>query len=205
MRLGPKSKIAVLGVCCGVLAGCATTEGNQQLLGAGIGTIIGCGIGYAIGGAEGCAIGSALGGAAGWGAVAQYQARQVRSVAQDQAIYGLTEPVSTTQIQIRKGSASPSTVTPGSTVQIDTDYSVLMPAATAAQGTDVQESFVLKKDGKVLTTSTPKTFRRAAGGWVATKKLPIPKNAQAGTYVVETKVQAGTSYDTDESVFIVGS
>ena len=40
---------------------------------------------------------------------------------------------------------------------------------------------------------------------MATKTLPIPQNAEPGTYVVETKVQAGSSYDTDEAVFIVGS
>ena len=94
---------------------------------------------------------------------------------------------------------------PGTNVQIDTDYSLLMPTGTAAQGADVQESFSLKKDGKVLTTSAPKILSPPAGGWVATKKLPIPQNAEPGTYVVETKVQAGSSYDSDEAVFIVGS
>jgi hypothetical protein len=188
------------------MSGCATGEGNQQLFGAGIGTALGCGIGYALGGAKGCAIGSALGAASGWGVVAQYQATQVRSAAQDQAIYGVTEAVTANKVQIRKGAATPSTVRAGTKVQIDTDYSLLMPTATAAQGAaDVQESFTLKKDGKVLTNSAPKTFRRASGGWVATNKLPIPQNAEAGTYVVETKVQAGSSYDTDETVFIVAS
>ncbi|MGH8478664.1 MAG: hypothetical protein ACREXK_03555 [Gammaproteobacteria bacterium] len=199
------SKITALALCCGALSGCATGEGNQQLLGAGLGTALGCGIGYAIGGDAGCAVGGALGAAAGWGVVAQYQATQVRSATQDQAIYGVTEPVIANKVQIRKGTATPSTVTPGSKVQIDTDYSLLMPPGTAAQGADVQESFTLKKDGKVLTNSAPKTFRRASGGWVATNKLPIPRNAEPGTYVVETKVQVGTSYDTDEAVFIVGS
>ncbi|MBA2591748.1 MAG: hypothetical protein M3495_15425 [Pseudomonadota bacterium] len=199
------SKVTALALCCGVLSGCATGEGNQQLLGAGIGTALGCGLGYAVGGDKGCAVGGALGAAAGWGVVAQYQATQVRSAAQDQAIYGVTEPVIANKVQIRKGTATPSTVRPGSKVQIDTDYSLLMPPGTAAQGADVQESFALKKDGKVLTNSAPKTFRRASGGWVATNKLPIPQDAEPGTYVVETKVQAGSSYDTDEAVFIVGS
>jgi uncharacterized protein YcfJ len=203
--LAAKSKVWALALCCGVVSGCATQDGNQQLLGAGLGTALGCGLGYAVGGARGCAIGAAAGAVAGWGIVAQYQATQVRSVAQDQAIYGLTEPVTTTQVQIRKGAANPNSVRPGSTVQVDTDYSLMMPTAQAAQGADVEESFSLKKDGKVLTTSPPKVYRRAAGGWVATKKLPIPQNAEPGTYVVETKVQVGTSYDTDESVFVVGS
>jgi hypothetical protein len=33
--------------------------------------------------------------------------------------------------------------------------------------------------------------------------VPIPKNAEPGTYVIEHKVQAGNSYDTDESTFVV--
>lgn len=109
----------------------------------------------------------------------------------------------TSQVLISKGTSTPRTVRPGGSVQIDTDYSLLMPVATAAQGADVQESFTLKKDGKVLTTSAPKTFHRASGGWVASRNLPIPPNAEPGTYVVEHKVQVGTSYDTDESVFVV--
>ncbi len=205
MLSAPNLRVTGLALCCALMTGCATTEGNQQLFGAGIGTALGCGIGYAIGGAQGCAIGSALGAAAGWGVVAQYQATQVRSVAQDQQIYGLTEPVSSTQVQIRKGTSAPNTVRPGDTVKVATDYSLMMPPSLAAQGADVEESWVLKKDGKVLTNLPPQKNHRAGGGWAANASIPIPKNAQAGTYVVEHKVQAGPSYDTDESVFIVES
>jgi len=206
MSLTATSKVTALALCCGALSGCATGEGNQQLLGAGLGTAVGCGLGYAVGGARGCAVGSVLGAASGWGIVAQYQqATQVRSATQDQQIYGVTEPVSTTQIQIRKANASPATVRPGDTVQVTTDYSLMMPQALATQGTDVKESLALKKDGKVLFSTPPQTTRRGVGGWVAPAQIPIPKNAQPGTYVVEHKVEVGTSYDTDESVFLVGS
>ena len=199
------SKFTALALCCGVTSGCATGEGNQQLLGAGIGTALGCGIGYAIGGAKGCAIGSALGAASGWGVVAQYQATQVRSAAQDQAIYGLNEPVTTTKVQIRKATSSPSSVGPGDTVQVSTDYSLMMPPAIAMQGADVQASWALKKDGKVLANVPAQLTHHPAGGWAAPAEIPVPKNVPSGTYVVEHKVQVGTSYDTDESVFLVGS
>ncbi len=201
-----RSRIAVLALGCGALSGCATTDGNQQLLGAGLGTALGCGLGYAIGGARGCAVGGVLGAAAGWGVVAQYQqATQVRSAAQDQQIYGVTEPVSTTQVQIRKASASPATVRPGETVQVTTDYSLMMPQGLASQGADVQESLALKKDGKVLFSTPPQTTHRGVGGWVAPAQIPIPQNAQPGTYVVEHRVQAAGSNDTGQSVFVVGS
>lgn len=197
-------KIVTLALCCGLSAGCANQQGNQQLLGAGLGTAIGCGIGYAIGGDVGCAVGGALGAAAGWGIVAQYQATQVRSAEQDQQLYGLAEPVNATTVKIRKGSASPTSVRPGDTVKVVTDYSLMAPAST--QGPiAVQESWALKKDGKVIADLPPQSNNRAAGGWAADASIPIPKNAKAGTYVVEHKVQAGTSYDTDESIFNVGS
>ena len=64
MSLTATSKVTALALCCGALSGCATGEGNQQLLGAGLGTALGCGIGYAIGGDKGCAVGGALGAAA---------------------------------------------------------------------------------------------------------------------------------------------
>ncbi|MGH8564843.1 MAG: hypothetical protein ACREXW_12440 [Gammaproteobacteria bacterium] len=199
------SKFTALALCCGALSGCATGEGNQQLLGAGLGTALGCGIGYAIGGDAGCAIGGALGAATGWAVVAQYQATQVRSAAQDQAIYGLGEPVTATKVQIQKATSSPSNVRPGDTVQVSTDYSLMMPPAIAVQQADVQESWALKKDGKVLVNLPPQVTPRRAAGWEARAQIPIPENATSGTYVVEHKVQVGTSYDTDDSVFVVGS
>jgi hypothetical protein len=73
------------------------------------------------------------------------------------------------------------------------------------QGADVQESWALKKDGKVLANVPAQITHRPAGGWAAPAQIPIPKNAPSGTYVVEHKVQVGTTYDTDESVFLVGS
>ncbi|MGQ0591269.1 MAG: tetratricopeptide repeat protein [Gammaproteobacteria bacterium] len=127
-------------------------------------------------------------------------ARRVREMSNS-----ISEPSKAPYLLIRRATATPSAVKPGDTVQIDTDYSLMMAPGTTAQGADVQESFTLKKDGKVLTNSAPKTFHRASGGWVATKRLPIPQNAEPGTYIIETKVQVGSSYDTDEIVFIVGS
>ncbi|MGQ0591267.1 MAG: hypothetical protein ACT4QB_01095 [Gammaproteobacteria bacterium] len=205
MSLTATSKVTALALCCGVLSGCATTDGNQQLLGAGIGTALGCGIGYAIGGDVGCAVGGALGAAAGWGVVAQYQATQVRSAAQDQQLYGVTEPVTTTQVQIRKATADPASIKRGGTVQVTTDYSLMLPRSMKAQGTDVQESWVLKKDGKVLLNVAPKNNHHPEGGWNGVQDFPVPGNAEPGTYVVESKVQVGTSYDTVESAFVVES
>ena len=104
-------------------------------------------------------------------------------------------------MKIRRGSATPNTVKPGQAVNIVTDYSVVTPPNI--QSVEVEESWVLKKDGKPLTTLQPQHNQRTAGGWMAKAQIPVPGNAEPGTYVIENKVQAGTSYDVDESVFYV--
>lgn len=199
---------------CPVLmtSGCATQQGTDQVTGAGIGmaggAALGCLTGFLAGGdaggcAKGAAIGAVAGAVAGWGAVkvSQYQASQVRSAQEDQQIYGLTKSVNATQVKINKGTSTPSTVRPGDSVKLFTDYSVQLPANTSS--TPVSESWVLKKDGKVLADLPPQNNLRTSGGWNADATVPIPSNAELGTYVIEHKVLAGNSYDTDESTFVV--
>lgn len=207
-----KKTLIALALCPSLLVGCATQQGNDQLMGAGAGALggaaLGCLTGFIAGGSAsscgtGAAIGAAAGAVVGWGAVkiSQYQASQVRTAQNDQQMYGLTKPVDTTQVKIRKGSATPRTVKPGDSVKLFTDYSVMLPPKVPS--TQVAESWTLQKDGKVLAQLPQQTSDRASGGWNADATVPIPKNAELGTYVIEHKVQAGTSYDTDESTFIV--
>lgn len=192
--------------------GCATQQGNDQLMGAGAGmaggAALGCltgflASGHAGGCATGAAVGAAVGAVTGWGAVklAQYQSTQVRSAQEDQQIYGLTKSVSATQVKINKGTSTPSMVKPGDSVKLFTDYSVQLPANMSS--TPVSESWVLKKDGKILADLPPQNNQRTSGGWNADATVPIPTNAELGTYVIEHKVLAGNSYDTDESTFVV--
>lgn len=195
-----------------ITTGCASQQTNDQLMGAGAGMVggaaLGCLTGFLAGGsasgcATGAAIGAAVGAVTGWAAVtvSQYQATQVRSAQEDQRVYGLTQSVNATQIKINKGTSTPKTVRPGESVKLFTDYSVQLPANTGS--TQVSESWILKKDGKVLAELPSQNNVRTAGGWNADATVPIPSNAEFGTYVIEHKVLAGSSYDTDESTFIV--
>jgi hypothetical protein len=192
--------------------GCATQQGNDQLMGAGVGLASGAALGcltgflasgHAGGCATGAAVGAAVGAVTGWGAVklSQYQSSQVRSAQEDQQIYGLTKSVNTTQIKINKGTSTPKTVRPGESVKLFTDYSIQLPANISSS--PVSESWILKKDGKVLAELPPQNSQRTSGGWNADATVPIPTNAELGTYVIEHKVLAGNSYDTDESTFVV--
>lgn len=207
-----KKRIAAAILPVLMIGGCATQQGNDQLMGAGAGMVggaaLGCLTGFLAGGdaggcAKGAAIGAAVGAVTGWGAVkvSQYQATQVRTVQEDQQIYGLTKSVNSTQVKINKGTSNPKAVRPGDSVQLFTDYSVQLPANMAS--TPVSESWVLKKDGNVLAELPPQNNQRTAGGWNADATIPIPTNAELGTYVIEHKVLAGSSYDTDESTFVV--
>jgi hypothetical protein len=134
-------------------------------------------------------------------AISQYNAKQVRTASTDARVYGISTAPSSPQVKIRQGSTSPGTVSPGEAITIVTDYSVALPSNVGQ--TAVREEWVLKKDGKKLANLAPKSVKRAAGGWQTDAEIPIPADADAGTYVIEHRVRAGSSYDTDESVFIV--
>ena len=192
-------------VCISLLGGCASmTPENQQAMGAAFGALAGgLATGLATGNA-GYGVAGAVGGAAlAWGAVklVQYNSQLVRTPKQDQKLYGFTPSVNSVLVKLNKGSASPDTVFPGQQVTVVSDYSLALPASQRMVA--VEETYVLKKDGKLLFESPAQTAQRTAGGYAVNAAIPIPSDATQGTYVVESKVQAGSSYDVNQAVFIV--
>lgn len=192
-------------LCPALLSGCANMSAEQQQVWGGG---IGCGLGVtacllAGGNAAICAAACAGGAAIGWGAVkvSQYQDEKVRSVKQEQRMYGFTPTLDIAQVKIRKGTSNPDMVRPGESVKVAMDYSVTPPRNEKT--TSVTESWELMKNGKKLTDLTMPNNNRSAGGWSANATIPIPKDAPSGTYVVKHKVQTGTSNDIDESTFVV--
>ena len=187
------------------ISGCQTTGSVQDhVAGAGIGAALGCGVGALVGGgSRGCATGAAIGAVAGLAYVAinSYEARQVRSSSADRRVYGLTKSVSSPRVKINKGSNSPRTARVGQTVDITTDYSLRLPQGDSAAS--VKESWVLKKGGNTVASLPAQTNKRSDGGWKANAEISIPQGTEPGTYVIEHKVQAGSSYDTRSSQFVV--
>jgi hypothetical protein len=188
-------------VCSGTLmAGCATMEQSAGLAtlgctGVGVLTAVltkNSGIGAGAG--AGCL---ALTGLAIYG----YHSSQTRTVAQDQQLYGYTAPVNSTEVKIRNASANPETVRVGDTLKIGMDYSIMAPRGT--QNVSVQETMVLKRDGKVLQTLSERPIVRQLGGGSSEVDFKIPEKMPPGTYVIEQKVKAGTSYDVRPTVFVV--
>ncbi|MFI3185115.1 MAG: hypothetical protein QX198_03970 [Methylococcaceae bacterium] len=199
-----KQKIKVIAaVCSGVLlTGCATMEQSAGLaaLGcAGVGVLTGVltkNAGIGAGAGAGCV---ALAGIA----IYNYHSSQTRTVQQDQQLYGYTPPVNSTEVKIRNAMASPEMVRAGDTVKLTLDYSVMAPKGT--NDVDVVETMVLKHDGKVLQTLSERPIKRPLGGGSSEVDFKIPAKMPPGTYVIEQKVQAGTSYDIRPAVFVVGS
>ena len=197
-----KLKIIAL-VCSGtLLSGCATMEQSAGL------AALGCAAtGALVGGLTGsAAIGA--GTFAGCGAIAavgiySYHSSQTRTAAQDQQIYGYAPPVNSTEVKIRNSTAYPETVKAGDTLKIGLDYSVMAPKGTTS--VNVKETMVLKHDGKVLQTLSERPVDRQLGGGSSEVDFKIPDKMPPGTYVIEQKVQAGTSYDTRPAIFVVGS
>lgn len=132
-----------------------------------------------------------------------FRSAQARSAEQDQKLYGYTTPANGAEVKIRNITAVPETVRTGDTLIISTDFSVMAPNGT--QNVDVQETMTLKKDGRVLKKLGDESQSRPLGGRVSEVDFKIPAGMPAGTYVIEQKVQAGSSYDVRPVVFVVGS
>jgi len=174
------------------MAGCETAGGSAGL-GAGIGALAGGIIGNQSGHAlEGAAIGALVGAAAGF-IVHDVKTRRARTAQQTVSDYNYT-PDQGFKLDMKSSSVSPGTVTPGGTVTTTTQYATL----GTGSGVPVAESCILKKDGKELTKLDEKTVQRTDGTWENVIQFKVPKNADAGPYVVAQNVSAsGQSFQRD--------
>ena len=144
-----KCKLKVIAIVCSgvLLTSCATMEQSAGLaaLGcAGVGVLTGVltnSAGAGAGAGAGCVALAGL-------AIYNYHTSQTRTVQQDQQLYGYAAPVNSTEVKIRNATAYPEMVRAGDTLKIGMDYSVIAPNGTPS--VNVQETMVLKHDGKVL-------------------------------------------------------
>ena len=104
-------------------------------------------------------------------------------------------------LKITKVSSTPKVVNPGDTVSLSMDFIV-----TLSEGYDsipITEKWTLEKDGKALAELPQVAGDIASGAWTGSAAIPIPRNAEAGNYVVEHRVESGTFSDVKESSFVV--
>nr|VFJ86968.1 MAG: hypothetical protein BECKLFY1418B_GA0070995_100528 [Candidatus Kentron sp. LFY] len=212
MKKSSSMKILSVAIATTLIGGCVSTpEQQDQMGGAVAGCVGGALIGAMLGDRNAAIAGCAAGALAGWGAVkiSQYQAKQTRSRAEDEALYrssdpefyGLAKTSNQSAARIRSAVSAPERIKGGSTITNNMSYSVATPKGT--DNVSVTEVYRLKKDGKTLFTDTQSRVR-GSGSWSITSDIPIPSNAESGTYVVEHEVTAGTSKDVQRSFFIVG-
>ena len=193
-----------LALCIALLGSCSTSEQTQQLLGGLTGAGLGAGIGALATGGDTTAIlaGAAAGAVAGWGIVklSQYHAEQTRSAKEEAKAYGYRESQGTV-VKLRSARVQPETVRSGQRATFDMNYAVLAPPSAGL--IPVTERWELSRDGKSLSEMPAQQVNREPGGWHSKASIDIPKGAEAGTYVVKNRVEAGTSYDERVSTFIV--
>ncbi|MBI2964173.1 MAG: hypothetical protein HYY35_10500 [Deltaproteobacteria bacterium] len=191
-------------LCIPLLGSCATSEQTQQLLGGLTGAGLGAGIGALATGGDTKAVlaGAAAGAVVGWGVVklSQYHAERTRSVAEEAKAYGYRESEGTV-VKLRSARVQPETLRSGERATFDMNYAVLAPPSAGQVA--VTERWDLSKDGKSLSEMPAQRVRREPGGWRSKASIDIPKGAEAGTYVVKSRVEAGSSYDERISTFLV--
>jgi hypothetical protein len=135
----------------------------------------------------------------------QYRDTQTRTANIDRQVYAKQDPTfyrgANTAVKIRNSSSSPESVRAGDKLKVVTDYSVVAPQDT--REVTVKESLVLKKNGNIVGTLAERSIQRGVAGWISEVDFPVSAKLPPGTYVIEHRVQAGTSYDSDSSIFVV--
>lgn len=132
----------------------------------------------------------------------QPESHQLRTKEEDQQLYGFAPATSQVLIKLNKGQSSLETISAGQQTIINSDYSLSVPPSYNNQA-DVTYSWKLKKNGKVLVESEPATQTKLAAGHQINQPINIPKGAEPGTYIVETRLESGNAYDVNEVIFVV--
>jgi hypothetical protein len=200
------------GIAIGVLAGCSlviascsmTTEGQEQLAGAGVGAVTGAAIGAAASGgnARATAIGAGSGAVAGWGTVklAQLASKRTQSADRENNLQGW-KPGDPARVKMRSLSVRPDPAGPGSQTTIALSYGVTGPRDGSIP---VRETIEIRDPrNKVVVPAQPIEQSRSPGGWESPRTLPLPRNAPAGTYQIVARVDTGTSHDESQATLTV--
>jgi hypothetical protein len=196
---------ALLAGCSLVIASCSmTTEGQEQVAGAGVGALAGAALGAAASGGSprATAVGATSGAVAGWGTVklAQMASKRTQSAEQENSVQGW-KPGQPTRVKMRTINVRPDPADPGSETTIAMSYGVTGPRNGAIA---VRETIEIRDSrNKVIVPAQAIDQSRNPGGWESPRTLPLPRNARAGTYQIFARVEAGTSHDESQATLTV--
>lgn len=188
-----------------LLAGCATTNGGLQehkgaAVGAGAGAVGGAVIGGLMGGKRGAVAGGLLGALAG-GIVGNYYDQKEKDLAETRRAHADYDAARGTRLTIERVRATPATVAPGETVDIQMTYAVLTPREDLL--VPVRESREILFGGSRVGETTV-DIEREGGTWRSVVPLTLPRDARPGTYrVVASVASRGGGKDIEEITFRV--
>lgn len=171
------------------------------------GAATGAGIGAASGAVAGALLGKdtkstvigALAGALIGGAIGHYGYDQKKSREETQQAYNY-KPTYGTVLTLEEVSSSPSTVYPGSTVELKMTYAILNPSPDVQ--TNLTETRIITHKGEIVGKPEVQVTR-TDGTYTSTVPLRLPAGAAKGTYVVTSIVQSDTAKDSRDFTFTV--
>jgi hypothetical protein len=200
MGNGRRRTLAVA-ACALLLFSCATPQQNEALGGLG-GGLAGGLICAAAGGGTGACVASAVGGAVlGWGAVKLSQKAQQDRPADKESLYYGYDPSQGTVVAIRAMRVKPEKVKAGGTVDVETEYSLLVPKAEVTP--PLRQTFSVWKDGEELHAYPPAELPSDPGGWTVAQEISIPAGAKPGLYEVKQVLDANDAADFKGTAFMV--
>lgn len=185
-------------------SGCATIpeEHKGAATGAGIGAATGAVAGAILAGEGSRTQGALLGGLAGTligGVIGNYTVDKEKTAQETSDKYAYN-PSAGTMVRIETAGATPATVSPGGTTNLEASYAVMTPNADSEVA--ITESREVTLNGE-LVGSPEVNVNRTAGTYKTSIPLILPKDAKKGKYKVITSIKSAAGKDSRESSFTV--
>src|SRR5262245_25091760 len=130
-------------------------------------------------------------------AVVRYRAFQRTSSADQEASAIGYSKSQGTMLKVRRVSVAPTALEPGESITSEMEYALVGPHKEI----EIAEEWEILKDGRQLTTTSPRIEKRPAGGWRVSVSIGVPRGAKPGVYVVRSRVSAGKLADSGDSGF----
>jgi len=96
-------------------------------------------------------------------------------------------------------SAAPAAAEPGESITSQMEYVVV----GSDKELEIAEEWEILKEGKRLTTTSPRVESRGAGGWRVSVSIGLPRGAEPGIYVIRSRVSTGGLADVRDAGFTV--
>ncbi len=184
--------------------GCVSVseENKGAATGAGVGALTGAVTGALVTGRGSHTAGAIIGGLAGalvGGAIGHYAVDKKKSAEQTASAYNY-QPDSGTVVRIEGCRATPASIGPGGTVNLEATYAVMTPSSDMQVA--ITESREVTLNGE-LVANPEVTVNRTGGTYSSSIPLILPADAQPGRYRIVTTIKTASGKDAREASFTV--